>query len=176
MPDTYGLLAEFEKPDALLAGARRARQEGYSRLDAFAPYPVEGLAEAIGFYPKLLPFTVLGGGIAGCVGGFALQYWVSCVAYPLNIGGRPFNTWPAFVPVTFECTILLAALSAVFGMLLYNGLPMPHHALFNVPEFGRASQDRFFLIVRSDDAKFDAEVTRTFLRGLQASEVYDVPR
>lgn len=176
MPDTYGLLAEFEKPDALLAGARRARQEGYSRLDAFAPYPVEGLAEAIGFYPKLLPFTVLGGGLAGCLGGFALQYWVSCVAYPLNIGGRPFNTWPAFVPVTFECTILLAALSAVFGMLLYNGLPKPHHALFNVPEFARASQDRFFLILLADDAKFDAERTRTFLQGLQASEVYDVPR
>jgi hypothetical protein len=170
----YGLIAEFENPDELLAAAHRARAEGYRRMDAFTPLPVEGLAEAVGFEKTHLPLVVLLGGLCGCVGGFLLQYYPSVIDYPLNIAGKPFNSWPAFVPVTFEMTILGAALSAVFGMLAMNGLPTPYHPVFNVPRFELASRNRFFLCIKARDPKFDPAKTREFLTGLKAREVSEV--
>jgi len=170
----YGLIAEFENPDELLAAAHRARAEGYRRMDAFTPLPVEGLAEAVGFEKTRLPLVVLLGGLCGCVGGFLLQYYPSVIDYPLNIAGKPFNSWPAFVPVTFEMTILGAALSAVFGMLAMNGLPKPYHPVFNVPRFELASRNRFFLCIKAHDPKFDPARTRDFLAGLRAREVSEV--
>lgn len=173
-PAIYGLMAEFETPESLIQAVRKVRQEGYTRIDAYTPFPVEGLAEEVGFHSNLLPMLVLGAGIVGAVGGFALQYWVSTINYPLNIGGRPLNSWPSFIPVTFELTILLAALTAVLGMIALNGLPMPYHPVFNVPRFAMASQDRFFLCVESTDEKFDRERTLAFLQGLQPKAVTEV--
>jgi hypothetical protein len=175
-PATYGLLAEFVKPEQLLQAVRRAREEGYRRMDAYSPFPVEGLADALDFRRTWIPPIVLAGGVIGCVGGFALQYYVSVISYPLNIGGRPLNSWPAFIPVTFELTILVAALLAVFGMLALNGLPMPYHPLFNVRHFLRASQDRFFLVIEATDPFFDPKKTRRFLESVGAREVSDVPQ
>ena len=169
----YGLMAEFEEPTALVHAARGAHEEGYRKMDAYSPFPIEELTDAIGFNHTKLPLIVLIGGILGCLGGFALCYWVSTTAYPLNIAGRPLNSWPAFIPVTFECTILLAALFAVFGMLALNGLPQPYHPVFNVPSFDQASRNRFFLCIESADPKFD-ETTREFLATLGAKEVTEV--
>lgn len=173
-PPVYGLMAEFESPGKLLAAARAAREEGYRKLDAFTPFPVEGLAEEIGFHRNRLPLIVLAGGIVGCLSGFFLQYWVSVIAYPVNVGGRPLNSWPAFIPVTFEMTVLVAALSAVLGMLALNGLPTPYHPVFNVPRFAMASRDRFFLLVQAADPKFDQAGTRAFLEKTEPIEVSDV--
>jgi hypothetical protein len=170
----YGLIAEFDNPEGLLAAAHRARAEGYRRMDAFTPMPIEGLAEAVGFEKTRLPLAVLIGGLCGCVGGFLLQYYPSVVDYPLNIGGKPFNSWPAFVPVTFELTILAAALTTVFGMLAMNGLPTPYHPVFNVPQFELASRNRFFLCIKARDSKFDLEKTKQFLKELKAREVFEV--
>lgn len=170
----YGLMAEFDEPTSVVAAARRAHEEGYRRMDAYTPFPIEELTEAIGIRHTRLPLIVLIGGIAGCLGGFLLCYWVSTIAYPLNIGGRPLNSWPSFIPVTFECTILLAALSAVFGMLALNGLPQPYHPVFNVPSFEQASRDRFFLCIEASDPIFQEQVTREFLMELGATEVNDV--
>ena len=170
----HGLLAEFEGPDDLLQAAERARGEGYRHMDAFTPFPIEGLAEAIGFHRNRLPLLVLIGGICGAGGGFFLQYWIAVVNYPMNIGGRPFNSWPSFIPVTFEMTILLAALTTVLGMLALNGLPMPYHPVFNVPRFALASRDRFFLLIEVADPHFDREATLRFLESLGAREVSDV--
>ena len=167
-------MAEFETPTEAVAAARHAYEEGYRAMDAYSPYPVEELSEAIGFHRNRLPLIVLIGGILGCVGGFALCYWASAIAYPLNVGGRPLNSWPAFIPVTFECTILLAALAAVFGMLALNGLPQPYHPVFNVPRFELASRNHFFLCIEAKDPKFDREATRAFLEGLGPVEVTDV--
>src|SRR5436190_64784 len=163
----YGVLAEFENPEDLLHAVRRARRAGYRRMDAYTPFPVEHLAEELGFHHTALPVIVLIGGLAGCAGGFLLQYWVSAIDYPLNIGGRPLNSWPAFIPVTFELTILVAALSAVLGMLGLNGLPMPYHPLFNHPRFALASRNRFFLCIESVDGKFNREATAQFLSDLK---------
>lgn len=170
----HGLLAEFESPDDLLAAALRAHADGYRHLEAYTPFPIEGLAEAIGFHHNRLPLLVLIGGIAGALGGFGLQYWVAVISYPVNIGGKPFNSWPAFIPVTFEMTILLAALTTVLGLLALNGLPMPYHPVFNVPRFALATRDRFFLSVEATDPRFDREGTRRFLESLGPKEVFDV--
>lgn len=170
----YGLMAEFDNPTALVAAARRTRESGYREFDAYTPFPIEALHEAIHARTRAVPLLVLGGGIAGCLAGYALQYWVSAVAYPLNVGGRPFHSWPSFIPVTFELTVLFAALAAVFGMLALNGLPKPYHPVFNAPRFELASRDRFFLCIESADAKFDAAATRTFLESLGPREVTDV--
>ena len=170
-PVIYGLMAEFDDPGSLVAAAERARHEGYSRMDAYSPYPIEELHEPLGLGGTRLPLVVLIGGLCGGIGGYALQYWSSVVAYPLNIGGRPLHSWPAFIPVTFECTILGAALSCVLGMLALNGLPMPYHPVFNLPRFALASRSRFFLCIESKDPKFNVEATRRFLDTLNPREV-----
>ena len=170
----YGLVAEFHTPEELLAAAKKTHSAGYRNIDAFAPYPVEGLAEAIGHHHSRLPLIVLIGGITGCLVGFALQYWAATMYYPFNIGGRPLNSWPSFIAITFECTVLFAALAAVLGMLALNGLPMPYHPLFNVEQFAFASRDRFFLLVESRDPLFEPQKTRSFLQGLTTYGVYDV--
>ena len=167
-------MAEFDDANALVAATRRAHDEGYRQMDAYSPFPIEELHEALGSHHSRLPLIVLIGGLCGCVGGYALQYWAAAIAYPLNVGGRPFNSWPAFIPVTFECTILVAALSAVLGMLALNGLPMPHHPVFNVPRFALASRNRFFLCIEVKDQKFDLESTRRFLETLEPREVSTV--
>jgi hypothetical protein len=170
----YGLMAEFDDAASLVAAAERARREGYVHMDAYSPFPIEELHEAIGGDHSRLPLIVLIGGLVGCLGGYALEYWSSVIAYPLNIGGKPFHSWPAFIPVTFECTILGAALSAVLGMLALNGLPQPYHPVFNVPRFALASRNRFFLCIESKDAQFDIERTRQFLETLEPREVTTV--
>jgi hypothetical protein len=170
----YGLMAEFESPDTLLGAARSAYAAGYRRMDAYSPFPIEGLAEAIGFHSSRVPLLVLIGGIVGCLGGFFLQYWASVIDYPINVGGRPLNSWPLFIPVTFEVTILLAALSAFFGVLVLNGLPMPYHPVFNVERFALASRNRFFLCIEAKDARFDAKGTRDFFETTGAQGIYEV--
>ena len=173
-PGLYGIMAEFKTPQDLLSAAERARQAGYRRLDAYTPFPIEELSQALGHGPSRVPLLVLIGALLGGAGGYALQYWVAAVAYPMNVGGRPFNSWPAFIPVTFEMTILVAGLFAVLGMLALNGLPMPHHPVFNVPRFALASRDRYFLCIMARDPKFDPAATRAFLSGLGPVEVADV--
>jgi hypothetical protein len=170
----YGLMAEFDDPSSLVAATERAHHEGYRCMDAYSPYPIEELHDALGAHTTRLPFIVLIGGICGCLGGYGLEYWSSAIAYPLNIGGKPLHSWPAFIPVTFECTILVAALSAVLGMLALNGLPQPYHPVFNVPRFALASRNRFFLCIESKDPKFDVEATRQFLETLDPREVTTV--
>jgi hypothetical protein len=169
--DIYGLLAEFEDPTSLVAAARHAHQQGYRRMDAYSPFPIEELHEALGHHHSQLPLIVLIGGLVGCVGGYLLQYWTAAVSYPLNISGKPLHSWPAFVPITFETTILVAALSAVLGMLALNGLPQPYHPVFNVPRFALASSSRFFLCIESTDPQFQLDDTRHFLETLNAREV-----
>jgi hypothetical protein len=170
----YGLMAEFEEPAQLVAATERAYQDGYRRMDAYSPYPIEQLHEALGMHHTRLPLIVLIGGLAGCIGGYLLQYWISAIAYPINVGGKPFHSWPAFIPVTFECTILAASLAAVLGMLALNGLPRPYHPVFNVPRFALASRNRFFLCIEADDPRFDLEATREFLQALGPREVATV--
>jgi ActD protein len=170
----YGLLAEFDSPEALLAATRRAFGEGFRRMDAYSPFPVEGLSEALGFHRTRVPLIVLIGGLIGCVGGFCLQYWAAVLDYPINVGGRPLNSWPSFIPITFELTILIAALFAFFGVLALNGLPMPYHPVFNVERFELASRNRFFLCIEAADSKFDPGGTRIFLEGTGARGVYEV--
>ena len=170
----YGLMAEFDDPNALVSATQRARREGYRCMDAYSPFPIEELHEALEMPHTRLPLIVLIGGLVGCVGGFALQYWVSAIENPWNVGGRPLFSWPAFIPITFECTILVAALSAVLGMLALNGLPMPYHPVFNVPRFALASRNRFFLCIEAKDARFDLEKTRAFLQTLGPREVSTV--
>ena len=170
----YGLLAEFDSPDDLVVAGERAYADGYRRLDAYTPFPVHGLAEAIGFRTNRLPFRVLLGGIVGAGAGFFSQYYAAVIDYPLNVGGRPLNSWPAFIPITFEVTILAAAATAVLGMLALNGLPQPYHPVFNAPRFALATRDRFFLCIEATDPRFDSEATRRFLEGLGAKEVTDV--
>jgi len=172
--ETYGLMAEFKSPEPLLAAARKAREEGYQHMDAYSPMPIEGLSEAIGFHTSVVERMVFAAGLLGATGGFLLCWWITVVAYPLVVAGRPLNSWPAYVPITFECTVLIACLTAVVGMLMLNGLPQPYHPVFNVPEFARASRDRFFLCIESTDPRFDAMSTRAFLEQLGPLEVMEV--
>jgi hypothetical protein len=172
----YGLMAEFDSTDDLMAAARSTVKEGYRRVDAYTPLPIEGLAEALDFHDRRLPMIVLIGGIVGGLGGFFLQYWCSAISYPLNVGGRPLNSWPSFIPITFEMTVLVAALSAVLGMLALNGLPMPYNPVFNVPRFLLASRNRLFLCIEARDPKFDLLKTRQFLESMKAREVTEVER
>lgn len=174
-PPIYGLVAEFDGPAELLAAVHHAREAGYVRMDAYSPYPVEGLSDALGFHHTRLPLVVLIGGLLGCVGGFGMQWFASTVHYPLNVGGRPLNSWPMYIPITFELTVLVASLFAVLGMLGLNGLPMPYHPLFNVPRFALATRDRFFLCVEAADPRFDRAATAQLLRELQPREVVEVP-
>jgi hypothetical protein len=170
----YGLMAEFESPTALVAAARKAREAGYRKMDAYSPIPIEELHEALGLPQTKLPFVVLGGAIFGGLAGYGLQWWASTIAYPFNIGGRPLHSWPSFLVPTFETTILFSALAAVFGMLALNGLPMPYHPVFNDKRFAMATRDRFFLCIESVDPKFEMAQTRRFLESLQPREVCDV--
>ena len=173
-PATYGLMAEFDNPSGAVAAAKRVYEEGYRRIDAFSPYPVEELSEAIHAHNTKMPLIVLIGGILGGTGGFLLQVYLHTIYYPINVGGKPLYSWPTFIPVTFECTVLGAALFAVFGMLALNGLPEPYHPVFNAPNFALASRDRFFVLIESTDPKFDRERTAEFLRALGPREVTDV--
>ena len=170
----YGLMAEFDSPEALLEAGRRAFAAGFRKMDAYSPFPVDGLAEAIGFHHTRVPLIVLIGGIIGCLVGFYLQYWVAVIDYPLNIGGRPLNSWPSFIPVTFELTILIAALFAFFGVLALNRLPMPYHPVFNVERFQLASRNRFFLCIEAVDSNFEPERTRRFLDEIGSLGTYEV--
>jgi len=170
----YGLMAEFENPNDLVEATRKAHEAGFTKLDAYSPYPIEALAEALDIHDRKLPAVVLGGGIIGGLLGYALCYWTSVIAYPLNVGGKPFNSVPAFIVPTFETTILCAAFAAVFGMLALNGLPMPYHPVFNAPRFALASRDRFFLCIESKDPKFDHDDTWAFLTKLGPRVVMDV--
>lgn len=180
IPPLYGLMAEFDNPENLVDAAERTRHAGYQEIDAYSPMPVEGLAEAIGF-PRTrkhkilrLPLIVLCGGITGGTCGFLLQWYINVINFPLNIDGKPYNSWPSFIPITFELTILFGALSCVLGFIILNGLPHPYHPVFNVPRFALASTDRFFLCIQSQDQKFDPEKTREFLSGLKPVGVYEV--
>jgi hypothetical protein len=171
----YGMLAEFPSAERLVEAARRTREAGYRRTDAYAPFPVHGLAEGLGMRRTAMPQVVFTGAVIGGTLGYLLQYWVAVIAYPLNVGGRPLHSWPAFMPITFECTVLGAALACVLGMLALNGLPTPHHPLFAVPQFERASRDSFFLFIRATDPRFEPHAVRRFLEGLEPQEVIDVP-
>ena len=170
----YGLMAEFDGPASLISATKKASAAGYRRMDAFTPYPVEGLAELMGFHHTMVPLIVLIGGITGCLGGFFLQYYIAVLDYPINIGGRPLNSWPSFIVITFELTVLVAALSAFLGMLALNKLPMPNHPVFNVPHFALASRDRFFLVIEASDPQFNPKETEQFLQSLKAREVTEV--
>jgi Protein of unknown function (DUF3341) len=171
----YGLMAEFETPTEVLVAAKKTFAEGYRNIDAYSPQPVHGLAEAIGFRKNRVALVCLVGGLLGLATGLALQEWINLSAYPLNIGGRPLNSWPSFIIVCFELTILFGGLSACIGMFAMNGLPMPYHPVFNVSEFASASRDRFFLCIESVDPKFDMVTTRSFLESLAPASIAEVP-
>lgn len=173
-PPIYGYIAEFDHPEPLVEAAKAARAEGFEMMECYSPMPIHGLPEVLG-YKNRLPLLILIGGITGMLVGFGLCYWVSVMRYPLNIGGRPFNSWPAFVVPMFETTILFSALTAVFGMLALNGLPQPYHPVFNVPRFNEATRSRFFLMIISRDPKFDLVRTKGFLAGLNPLSVEEVP-
>ena len=173
-PGVYGLLAEFDSADDLVAATRKVTAAGYTKTDGFSPFPIHEMSEALNFRERKVAPIILAGGLCGLLGGWGLEYWSQVIAYPLNIGGRPFNSWVSFIPPAFETTILVAAFSAVIGMLALNGFPQPYHPVFNAPSFARASQDRFFLVIEAADPKFDLERTRAFLDGLNPREVVAV--
>jgi hypothetical protein len=170
-PALHGLLAEFDNAQALVEAAHAVRRAGYTRTDAFSPFPIHGLAEALGFKDRRISLFVLLGGLAGAAAGYGLQYWTQVFAYPLNIGGRPYHSWVSFIPPAFETTILFAAFTAGLSMIALNGLPQPYHPVFNAERFSLASQDTFFLVIEARDPKFDLDATRSFLAGLHAREV-----
>jgi len=171
----YGLMAEFDNVNDAITAARRTYAAGYRRMDAYAPFPVEELSEAVGFHSNGVALVCLVGGLLGGTAAYILQWWINTISYPVNIGGRPLHSWPSFIIVTFEMTILFSGLSAVFGMLSLNGLPMPYHPVFNVPQFEAASKDRFFLVVFASDRNYDPAATREFLEGLNPVSVAEVP-
>ena len=170
----YGVMAEFENPTDLVAAARKVYSLGYRRINGYSPYPIEELSEAIGFTHTKLPLIVFIGGLLGGLGGFFMQYYIAAMDYPINVGGKPTNSWPAFIPITFEMTVLCAAFAAVLGMLMLNKLPQPYHPVFNVPNFAMATRDRFFLAVEANDPKFDHAKVVDLLKSLGAQEVTDV--
>ncbi len=170
----YGLLAEFDTPTQMVDAARLVRDAGYTKTDAFSPFPLHEIDEALGIKKSILPFLVLGGGIAGLLTGLALTYYVHVIEYPIIVGGRPYFSLPSFIPPMYELTILFAAFTAVFGMILLNGLPQPYHPVFNVPRFALATREKFFLIIEAKDPKFDLEETRSFMQSLNPQEVFDV--
>ena len=170
----HGLMAEFEQPEALLKAAHAARDAGYTRLDAYTPFPVKGLPDAIGFHRNRLPLIVLIGGLVGGGGAYFMMWYANVIGYPLNVGGRPLHSWPAFIPITFEVTILFATFAALIGMLALNGLPKLYHPAFNVPSFARATQDRFFLCIEAADDHFDRDETESFLQEQQPTAVHVV--
>jgi hypothetical protein len=174
-PGTFGLMAEFDNVNDAIVAARRSYAAGYRKMDAYAPFPVEQLAEAIGFHKNGVALISLIGGLLGCCGAFTLQWWINTISYPLNVAGRPLNSWPSFIIVMFEMTILFAGLSAVFGMLSLNGLPQPYHPVFNVPAFDAASKDRFLLVIFAADGRYEAVETRKFLESLGPVSVAEVP-
>jgi Protein of unknown function (DUF3341) len=171
----YGAMAEFDTAEQLLRAAREAHAAGYRRVDAYAPFPIEGLAEALGSHTRAVPLIALTAGTIGAATGYLMQLWIHAAALPLNVGGRPLNSWPSFVPVTFELAVLFAGLAILASVLVLNGLPEPYHPVFNVEAFSRASRDRFFLCIAADDPKYDQLRTRRFLEDLGAREVSDVP-
>jgi hypothetical protein len=168
-------MAEFDSAQELMDAAHKTHAAGYQKIDAYSPFPIEGLAEAIGFHKNRVALVVLIGAIIGGLSAYALQYWVAVITYPTNVGGRPYHSWPSFIIVTFELTILFGGLSAVIGMLALNGLPMPYHPVFNVAEFAKASENKFFLVVFSSDPNYDPADTRSFLAGLSPRMVAEVP-
>jgi hypothetical protein len=172
--DVYGLMAEFETGEALLEAAQRTCEAGYRKTDGYSPFPLHGLSEALGFRRTRLPLVTLIGGLLGGGGAYLMMWYASVISYPINIGGRPLHSWPAFVPITFELSVLGASFAALFGMLALNGLPRPHHPVFNVPEFERASRDRFFLVIEARDPKFHIADTRKFLEGLKPERIFEV--
>ena len=172
----YGIMAEFREPEQLVAAARAAYKAGYRKMDAYSPYAVEGVAEAIGFHKTRVPLVVLLGGICGAVIAYVMQWYSAVIHYRLNVGGRPPHSWPAFIPITFELTVLFAAIAAVIGMLAMNGLPKPYHPVFNAPEFKLASQTRFFLCIEADDHVFRADEVREFFLSLGPEKVMEVEK
>ena len=175
MSETYGLMAEFLTHEQLVHAAEKAYEHGFRKMDGYAPFPVEGLAEALGKKTRL-PLLVLIGGIVGGLGAYFMEWDANVISYPINVGGRPLNSWPAFIPITFELTVLAAALTAFFFSLGLSGLPRPYHPVFNVPEFARASRDRFFLCIEACDPKFDEQTTWRFLERLQPCAIASVPQ
>ena len=174
VPPLYGVMAEFENPTDLVAAAQKVYSLGYRRINGYSPYPIEELSEAIGFTKTSLPLIVFIGGLVGGITGFLMQYWIEVIDYPINVGGKPYNSWPAFIPITFEMTVLFAAFSAVLGMLILNKLPQPYHPVFNLPNFALATRDRFFLAVEANDAKFNHAEVVELLKSLNAVAVTDV--
>ena len=174
-PRLHGVMAEFDAPAAFIAAAERTREAGYTRLDAFSPYPIEAVNDALDLPRTRLPWIVFFGGLTGTIAGYGLEYWSSVIAYPLNIGGRPLHSMPSFIIPAYETTILCAAFAAVIGMIMLNGLPRPYHPVFNVPQFAAATSDRFFLLIEARDPKFDITATRRFLEELGPLGVTDVP-
>lgn len=170
----YGLLAEFNTPTELVDAASKVREAGFKKTDAFSPFPIHEIDEALGIKRSILPWLVLGGGVTGLLAGIGLQVFVHVIDYPILVGGRPFLSIPAFVPAAYELTILLAAFAAVFGMLFLNGLPQPYHPVFNVERFALATRDKFFLLIETSDEKFDYEATKKFMASLNPQEVFDV--
>jgi hypothetical protein len=173
-PGIYGLVAEFDTAEGVLEAAEKAHAEGYRTMDAYTPIPIHGLDEALGFKPTRLPWLILAGGLSGAAGLFLFQTWVNVVDYPMNIGGRPYFSWPSFIPVTFEGMVLFASFAAVFGLIAVCGFPQPYHPVANAPRFERASSDLFFLCIESRDPHYDATQTRKFLEGLGAQAVTEV--
>lgn len=173
-PEVFGLMAEFDEADKLLAATRKVRDAGYQAFDAYSPFPIDGMGEALGHKRGPIPVFVFIGGLMGAITGFGMMYFSAVYSYPVNAGGRPLASWPAFIPITFELTILFAALTAAASMIILNKLPMPYHPVFNVPAFNRASQDRFFLCVQAEDPLFEPTKTMALLKGLGPEEVSEV--
>lgn len=173
-PKSFGLVAEFDTPEKLISAAEKARLAGFKKLDAYSPFPIHGLSDAIGFRDVKVPYLVFAGGLVGAFVGYGLQFYAHVLDYPMNVGGKPLVSIPSMIPITFEMTILVAGLTAFFSMIALNGLPKPYHSIFNTPGFNRASQDRFFLAIESGDPQFDSDKTRQFLAEMAPLSVHEV--